>query len=519
MKKRLMISIAVVVCVAVALLITAIMHLYREAEKVQKNIFTREVISAGNDVIDRIDQLLQEDSIVQYIDTTKVVDSLSMAEGGAYQKILKRFLVDPSRMLPVGVINTTINYLKNDVTISSSDTIFFDTTYKALHSLNKPLLAQDVVDSMPTSLYVEMIKTPVDLNKIEMDSATKKLLNRTYLNRIIREEFADEDIDSDFDFGLYNSFTTQFVVTPRTMDPGVLMESPYVFSLKTSDRFTTPHYLIIAFPSESTIFFHRMGPIISCIIGFFLIIIFVVVYIFYQLFRQKRIAEVKNDFINNITHEFKTPISTISLACEALSDRDMMANEDLRKSYVSIIYDENNRLKKLVNNILQLAQLKKGQLQVNLEKFNINELINHTCEAFMLQVRSRNGVLQKELDDSKPIIIGDFVHIENVLVNLLDNALKYSPENPEIKVSTECGKRELVIRIADKGIGISKKNQKRIFDDFYRVNRGNVHDTKGHGLGLHYVKSIIKLHGGTIAVMSEENQGSTFIISLPYKKS
>lgn len=514
-----MVSIAVVVCVSVFFLIVSILHLYREAEKVQKNIFTREVISVGNDVVDRIDRLLREDSLYHQVDTLVAVDSVGDLGRGMYQKIHKSFLVDPSRMLPVGVVNTTINYLENDVTISNSDTLFFDTTYKKMFSLNSSILESSLEDSLPKSLYVEMMKTPIDLNKIEMDSVTKMLLNRKYLNRIIREEFADENIDLDFEFGLYNSFTTQFVVISDNVNPGELLKSQYVFSLKNSDRFCTPHYLIIAFPSERIIFLHRMGVIVGLISAFFVIIIFVVIYIFYQLFRQKRIAEVKNDFINNITHEFKTPISTISLACEALSDKDMMSNEEVRSSYISIIYDENNRLKNLVNNILQLAQLKKGQLQINLEKFNINDLINHICEAFMLQIRSRKGMLTKNLDESKPIIIGDYIHIENILVNLLDNALKYSPGNPEISVSTQCGKRDLVIKISDKGMGIPKKNLKRIFDDFYRVNQGNVHDTKGYGLGLHYVKSIVKLHGGTISVESVENQGSTFIITLPYKKS
>lgn len=514
-----MVSIAIIVCIAVSFLIISIMHLYREAEKVQRNIFTREVISAGNDVVNRIDRLLQEDTIAVMVDTLLAESYKDTTSIGGYQKILKNFLIDPARMLPVGVIHTTINYLSNDVIVSNSDTIFFDTTYSSLFSLNSLELDRTQKDTLPTSVYVEMIKNPADLNKIEMDSVTCALLNREYLNRVIREEFVDENISSDFDFGLYNSFTTQFVVAPQVVSDSVLLESQYVFSLKKSDRFVTPHYLIITFPSERAIFLNRMGLIIVLIVAFFLIIIFVVVYIFYALFRQKRIAEIKNDFINNITHEFKTPISTISLACEALLDKDMMENESVRNSYISIILDENNRLKNMVNNILQLAQLKKGQFQIAVERFNLNEMITHICNAFMLQVKSRNGELIKDLQSKNATIIGDVVHIENVLVNLLDNALKYSPKEPYICISTHTIKRGVMVKISDKGIGISKKNLKRIFDDFYRVNHGNVHNTKGHGLGLYYAKSIIKLHGGTISVESVENQGTTFTIILPYKKS
>ena len=170
MKKRIMVSIAVVVCVSVFFLIVSILHLYREAEKVQKNIFTREVISVGNDVVDRIDRLLREDSLYHQVDTLVAADSVGELGGGMYQKIHKSFLVDPSRMLPVGVVNTTINYLENDVTISNSDTLFFDTTYKKMFSLNSSILESSVEDSLPNSLYVEMMKTPIDLNKIEMDS-------------------------------------------------------------------------------------------------------------------------------------------------------------------------------------------------------------------------------------------------------------------------------------------------------------------------------------------------------------
>jgi two-component system phosphate regulon sensor histidine kinase PhoR len=248
-----------------------------------------------------------------------------------------------------------------------------------------------------------------------------------------------------------------------------MLQSEFIISLKPSEKFITPHYLILYFPTERLILLQRNSIITILIVVFVSIMMMLFIIMLYILYRQKRISDIKNDFINNMTHEFKTPISTITLACEALSGERVNANKKNRDAYLSIIADENERLKLMVNNILQLAQLKKGQLNIQLELCNIHELITHFCDSFSLQIKSNQGELHKYLYAELHTLPIDTMHIQNVIINILDNAIKYSKEHPKITIRTENDKKTLFISISDKGIGMKKKNMKDIFDDFYRI--------------------------------------------------
>ena len=514
MKKRVIFSVALVLGIASFMLVVTIFQLYKEAEKVQRSIFTSEVLSAGSQVINKIDNLLKGDTLLALEMRKEIDDSTAFV---VLQKHAKKFLLDSARLHPVGVIRTTISYMRNDVVITNYDTVYFDTTYnKTFAAYNFPWENDISLTDFTDVISKNRSKKHIDL--IEMDTNTINLLNEQYLNRIIKEALQETNINADFDFALYNAVTTQFVVLPRIVTPETILKSEFVFSLKPLERCSAPHYLIIYFKAERRIFFQRMSTITSLITLLMTIIAIFSSYTLYHLYRQKKISEIKNDLINNMTHEFKTPISTISLACEALSDKDMLTNDQTRSTYISIIDDENERLKKMVNNILQLAQLKKGQLKIEVEKFDIHELIKHICDNFSLQISSKNGKIFQYLYAQNPFIFADITHIENVIINLIENAIKYSPENPAIVIRTANEKKNIVISIADKGIGISKKNQKKIFHEFYRISSGNVHNTKGHGLGLVYVKKIIELHEGAVSVRSAPEQGSIFTIILPNKK-
>ena len=509
MKRFVIISIGVILVVSSFFLILSIFQLYKDAEKVQKSIFTREVLSSGTDVINKIDALLKGDTIPN----ATVVENVDTLTNIVFQKQGKRFLLDPAMVTPIGVIRTTISYMKNDVILTHNDTTFFDTTYSKTFIPN-----QYPVDNAIVSNSIPKASKSDDVNLIEMDTNTVSLLNKEYLNRIIKESLLNQNIDADFDFALYNSYTTQFVVAPSKVDPATILNSEFIFNLKPSESFIAPHYIIIYFKDQRRILFQRMGDISSLILIFIAIIAFLNIYTLFHLYRLKKISDIKNDFINNMTHEFKTPISTISLACEALADPDIASGSELRDSYISIINDENNRLKKMVNNILELAQLKKGQLKIYEENIDIHKLINSICLDFSLQIGSKKGKISQYLYAKNPIIFADASHMQNVIVNLIENGIKYAQGLPDIVIRTESDKRYLYIKVVDNGIGIAKKNHKRIFQDFYRVSSGNIHDTKGHGLGLVYVKKIIELHGGTIVVNSEIQKGSEFVISIPLKR-
>jgi two-component system phosphate regulon sensor histidine kinase PhoR len=231
--------------------------------------------------------------------------------------------------------------------------------------------------------------------------------------------------------------------------------------------------------------------------------------------KQKKIAEIKTDFINNMSHEFKTPLATISVATDSLANDKIATNPEKVRYYSSLIKQENLRMKKQVENVLNMSKLERNEVKLFLKETNVRELIKRTTESFGLIVSQRNGTLRQEFNADKYTFKIDEFHISNMLVNLLDNANKYSPEAPEIDVKTKNEGNWYVIEISDKGMGMETENKTRIFEKFFREETGNIHNVKGQGLGLSYVKKIVELHKGQVIVDSEKDNGSKFIIKLP----
>ena len=511
MKKRVIFSVAGIIIVVTSLLMAAIFQLYKDAETVKRNIFTQEVAMAGSEIINKIDQVLKGDTLII---VSPVKDPVDSTHSILFQKHSKKFIMDPSRVQPIGVIRSTVYYMRNNVVKTSYDTTYFDTTlYKTITPY--PMPWETDIAAFIANLNAQRGKKGFDIELIEMDSNTVRLLNNEFLYRIIKESLLAQNIKADFEFALYNEFTTEFVLPPKNIPKEKILQSDFIFSLKPSEKFIAPHYLILFFPSERLILLKR-NSFITTLIGVFVsLIMLIFLFMLYSLYQQKKISDIKNDFINNMTHEFKTPLSTITLACEALIDEQILTNNSMREAYVSIISDENERLKLMVNNILQLAQLKRGQLKLQFEICDLHELISHICDSFSLLIKTSHGNLEQYLYADNFILEADRMHIQNVITNLLENAIKYSNEKPNIAIRTENVKRNLLISISDKGIGMSKKSLKYIFNDFYRVSTGNIHNQKGQGLGLVYVKKIVELHDGTISVDSEPGKGSTFYITLP----
>ena len=237
------------------------------------------------------------------------------------------------------------------------------------------------------------------------------------------------------------------------------------------------------------------------------------------LFTQKKISEIKSDFINNMTHELKTPLATISLAIDALTNEKVIHDADKIKIYSSMIKEENKRMNKQVEKILQAARLEKEEIKLNLQSLDAHQVISKVAENFLLQVQEKNGVLLLKLKAANAIIEADEVHFSNIIFNLLDNALKYAKDTPRIEVETNAGSSGMLqIKVKDNGIGMDKETQSRIFEKFYRAHTGNLHNVKGFGLGLSYVKAIVDAHDGKIRVESAPGKGSTFTVSLPLKK-
>ncbi|MEM9686645.1 MAG: HAMP domain-containing sensor histidine kinase, partial [Bacteroidota bacterium] len=250
-------------------------------------------------------------------------------------------------------------------------------------------------------------------------------------------------------------------------------------------------------------------------IAFTLVIVVAYSSALYQLIRQKQISEIKSDFINNMTHEFKTPIATINLALDAIKNPKIVTDNEKRNTYLNMIREENKRMHAQVENVLRISKLEKDQLDIKKERTMVHDLIEDAMTHVSLIVENRGGYINKHLNAERSEVLANNTYFTNVLVNILDNAIKYSPEAPKIDVHTENIKNNIVIKVQDQGAGMSKTVLKRIFEKFYREHTGNIHNVKGHGLGLAYVKKIVEDHQGEVYAESEKNKGSTFYIKLP----
>ncbi len=289
-------------------------------------------------------------------------------------------------------------------------------------------------------------------------------------------------------------------------------------SLFPSSVFNRSTYISVYFPEERQLLRKSMGIMggSSVIITLFIILMFSLT--LYIMFKQKHLSEMKNDFVNNMTHELKTPISTISLASQMLNDRSIPDEQKNLGHIARIIQTESKQLGYQVERVLQMAIFDHGELKLKSEPVDLHDIIETVAQNFLLQMDKRGGKLEFFPDADQAVITGDLVHLTNVISNLMENAMKYSNRNPEITISTLNENSSVVVSVTDNGMGISKEDQKRIFDKFYRVPTGNVHNVKGFGLGLSYVKLIVEEHGGTIRIKSELNKGSRFDIHLPLEK-
>ncbi|WP_407404577.1 sensor histidine kinase [Chryseobacterium sp.] len=291
--------------------------------------------------------------------------------------------------------------------------------------------------------------------------------------------------------------------------------SPYTYPLFTDTKDRTLYTLALVFPKkEYSLAMNNWPMLLGTFLSLLTILGIYIISINYMM-RQKKIAEIKTDFINNMSHEFKTPLATISVATDSLANDKIATNPEKVRYYAGLIKQENFRMKKQVENVLNMSKLERNEVKLFLKETNVRELIKRTTESFGLIVKQRDGTLTEEFTANKFNFKIDEFHISNMLVNLLDNANKYSPETPEIKVKTKNEGNWYVIEISDKGMGMETENKIKIFEKFFREETGNIHNVKGQGLGLSYVKKIVELHKGQVIVDSRKNQGSTFTIKLP----
>ncbi len=351
--------------------------------------------------------------------------------------------------------------------------------------------------------------------EITKDIPIHKRLTAEEIRRILTIELVERNLETDFDFGVYSN---GLLTKVHSEDFKYATDAPsYVEQLFSYDKEVSNYTLYVQFPGEKKF-------VISSIIGmailsiiFTLIIVIAYSSALNQLIKQRQISQIKTDFINNMTHEFKTPIATINLALDALKNKKISEFPEKVAYYHGLIKEENKRMHVQVENVLRISKLEKNQLDFQKNQVDMNELVENATIHFAHIVEDRNGYMNLHLDAEPSTVLADESHLTNVMVNILDNAIKYTSVDkaPEIDIYTFNDKNRIVIKVVDKGDGMTKTVQKRIFDKFYREHTGDIHNVKGHGLGLAYAKRIIEGHEGEINVESEKAKGSTFIIKLP----
>ena len=335
------------------------------------------------------------------------------------------------------------------------------------------------------------------------------------LDSLVTQELILVGIDLRPAVGIYDGSQGSFLYTSDPRKETLLKESPYRYSFQPIGVVSTNQfYVILAFPRSPI---PQVDSILYLYMSLFLVVVIAVLFLISvrTVANQRRLDKMKNEFISNMTHEIKTPISTISLACEMLQDNTIAQDIDSRANFVGIIADENARMRLLVETILQSSKMSNSNYHLNTTEVDVNKLVEHVAKSFRLTLEGRGGKMETHLEAVPSTLFADELHLTNLIYNLVDNGIKYSTGAPHIIVSTARKGDHFLISVQDYGIGISKADQKHVFEKFYRVSTGNVHNVKGFGIGLNYVAQVVRLHHGSINLESEVGKGSTFTVSFP----
>ncbi|MFN8350687.1 MAG: HAMP domain-containing sensor histidine kinase [Flavobacteriales bacterium] len=390
------------------------------------------------------------------------------------------------------------------------DKQFNDRVTSALADVTRRILS---INKDPSDLFDAVKQERPNYFAVTMNDTIHPYL----LESLLRQEFKRRNIDDDFEYGIYDCFTDKIVYGNYvSLRDSAVADTAQHSELLKLDK--DGHYFGVYFPRRNSSLWEPQGA--GSITWIYPAIVTLIVLAFFGysvwvIARQKRLAEMKNDFIGNMTHELKTPISTIGLSSQVLADPEIVKDPERLRSYAEIIRAENERLRTQVERVLQLSTMDRGELQLKREPVDMHKVMEAVAGSFALQFKERDGELLMEPRAAQAVVTGDPVHLANAVFNLVDNAMKYSPERPRVVLRSSNDRGRLCIAVQDNGIGIRREDLKHIFERFYRVHTGNVHNVKGFGLGLHYVQSIAQAHNGRVNVVSEQGKGSTFTLELP----
>ncbi len=342
----------------------------------------------------------------------------------------------------------------------------------------------------------------------------KTRLDPFWIDSLLRFELQSQGINLPFSYEVTTANTDSIIFSKASdltgVKPTFANETVYKTSLFSKEVINDPGLIKLSFPEKNRHIINQMTANMGLTGGLLIVLVFCFGYTIFSILKQKKISEMKTDFINNMTHEFKTPVSTIMIASDALRDNDLVPDKNRVTRLANIIFEENERLGSHIERVLNIARIEKDDFKLEKKPLDVNEMINAVIDSMTLKIQKHHVNLHMQLNAENPVINGDELHFSNVIYNLVDNAIKYSLDNPEITISTYNKSGQVVIKVADKGIGMSRDQQSKIFEQFYRIPTGNLHDVKGFGLGLSYVNTVVKRLNGMISVKSEKEKGSEF---------
>ena len=521
MGKKLFISLIALMSISLIGIIAVQVYWISTTIEIREIQFSNDVKYALANVSENIQKREINDYYREY---TPLIDSAKLAKKGVIKNLFFSKIDTSTNEIFTYRQSILENNYKSPLTNLNLDidTLRFKSYYsksiKQISKINK--ITKDIQQLTPEQRFVKIGKLLAP-EKMNLENFFKEIAPRQPIYKRVSKgeikfnlnfELAQRGISTAYEFAVYSSnFPTKIKSDNFRLNKGRTYKVP----LFSGDNYASNYDLYVSFPKKKEYILSAISKILILGAFFILIIAFAYGSAIYQLIKQKQISQIKTEFINNMTHEFKTPIATINLALDAIKNPKIIDKKDKVLNYVKMIREENKRMFNQVENVLRISKLEKNQLDISKEIVDISDLLEDAISHVKLIVENAGGYIKTHFNATFDEVHASPFHLKNVFINILDNAIKYSgDEAPKIDVYTETIGNELIIKITDKGIGMNKNVQKQVFNKFYREQTGNVHNVKGHGLGLAYVKKIIEYHHGTVSVASEKGKGSSFIIKL-----
>lgn len=505
MKRHFLVLLSTIFAIAAILLVIIQISQTRRSAKMSDNLFNISVNNAIEEVFVELDQMKVEQYLTQK-ERYRIVQYRRIDElNEKMQDIIRN--------------NSELFYDVNriDFKISTIDSAY------ALPNSHFSQLEESIIEQYNTLLNARnRLLTKIGINNSKNDyslainTIDPKKLNFPLIDSLIREELIVNGVDINPQIGILNTADDTLLFCSSNADSTKLKNTAFKYNFHTNGIVDNENIcVVLAFPSSPIILSSDANFYTVLSICMILLITFLFILSIRTISSQRKLDEMKTDFINNMTHEIKTPIATIGLACEMLRDTSVNTDPQSTRNFVDIISDENRRMRVLIETLLQTAKMASKRFSISLKELDLNAAVNTAAQSFQLAIKNKNGVLITNLQPINGTLYADELHISNMLHNLIDNAIKYSSSELFINISTEVVNDTVILKVQDHGIGIAKEDQKHIFEKFYRVSTGNVHNVKGFGIGLSYVAQVVALHNGKISVESELGKGSTFVITLP----